>query len=176
MSVRMMKEDFKMSDMQVETVEAAAAEKPVENQPKAAPRAADAGFMAPETVREAVETGVTQAKQSYDRVKATAEEANESFEETIAAAMRGAGEFNEQVMAAFKADAYAQFDLVRDLARVGTPAEAFDLQGKFLHARLDAAQRRSAALAKLVNRVAEETAEPVREGVLQTIRALTPAA
>ncbi|MDP2622131.1 MAG: phasin family protein [Hyphomicrobiales bacterium] len=169
-----------MSDVQIETEEAAAEPRPVEKraerQPKVAARAADAGAMVPESVREAVETGVTQAKQSYDRVKASAEEATEALEETFAAAMRGASDFNEQVMAAFKADTRAQFDLVRDLARIETPAQAFELQGKFLNARIEAAQARSAALAKLVNRVAGETTEPVRESVLRTIRALTPAA
>jgi phasin len=169
-----------MSDMQIETEERAAQPKPVakpsEKQPKVAARAANAGPMVPESLREAVETGVSQAKESYDRVRASTEEATEALEETFAAAMRGASDFNDQVMEAFKADARAQFDLLRDLTGAGTPVEAFELQGKFLYGRIDAAQALSAALAKLVTRVAEETSEPVRSSVVRTIRAFMPAA
>lgn len=169
-----------MSDVQIETEEAAAepqpVEKPAEKQSKTAARAADSGPMVPDSVREAVETGVTQAKKSYDRVKASAEEATEALEESFAAAMRGANDFNEQVMDAFKTDARAQFDLVRDLAAAATPAEALELQSKFLYERIDAAQARSAALAKLVSRFTSEAAEPMRASVVRTIRALTPAA
>jgi len=189
-----------MSDAQVETVEAAkaakpaekkpevvaekpaemepktASAKPAEKQPKAAAPAPEAGPMVPESVREVVETSVTKAKESYEQAKATAEEATEALEETFAAAMRAANEFNEQIMAAFKDDASAQFDLMRDLTQVGTPVEAFELQGKFLRSRLEAVQARSTALAELVSRVTEETAAPTRESMLKTIRTLTPAA
>jgi hypothetical protein len=197
----MQEEDRKMSDAQIETVKAAKAAKPAEKQPeavatkpekqpRAAAPAAEALPMVPESMREAVETGVTRAKESYEMAKDTAEEATEALkdatealeettealEETFAAAMRGASHFNEQVMAAFKDEASAQLDLMRDLARIGTPLEAFELQGKFLRARLDAAQARGKALAEVCCRVAEDTAAPARESMLRTIRALTPAA
>lgn len=165
-----------MPDAQIGTVRAAAAAKPVERQPKPAARAADAGSMVPESVREAVESGVSQARQTYEQARATAEEATEALEEAFAAAMRGAGDFNDRIAAAFKDEACARFELVRDLARAGTPAAAFELQSRFLHTRLDAAQARNAAFAELVSRVAQETAEPVRETLLRTIRALTPKA
>jgi phasin len=152
-----------------------AAAKPTEKLAKVAAPAAEASLVAVESVREAVESGVTQAKESYERAKATAEESTAALEETFAAAIRGANDINEYVMAAFKDETRARFDLVRDLARAGTPLEAFELQGKFLRARLDAAQARGSALAKLVSRVSKETAEPARESMLRTIRTLTPA-
>lgn len=175
-----------MSDAKVENLKAAAkspekkqeaskASKPAEAAPQTAAAAEQVSPVVPEPVREAVEASVTQAKENYEQAKAVAEETTDALEESVAAAMRGANDFNEQLLAALKDEAFARYDLLRDLSRAGTPLEAFEIQGKYLRARLDAAQARSAAFAKLASRVTAEASEPARESMLKTVRALTPA-
>ena len=164
-----------MANVQVEAMPESRA-KTVGKQPKPASDVAEATHLVSEPVREVVESGVNQAKQAYEQYRSAAEEATETLEESFDAVMRGAREVGEQIAAAIKTDACAQFDLVRDLARAGTPAELLDVQSRFLNARIDTAGARMASFAKLANRIAEETGEPVRESVLRTIRTLTPAA
>jgi phasin len=77
--------------------------------------------------REFVEKGATRAEDAYRKTQAAAEETTKVMEQTYSAASKGAADFNLQLLDITQANMNAAFDFARQLTRVTSPSEFFEL-------------------------------------------------
>ena len=121
-------------------------------------------FEIPAAVRELAERSIRQAKEGYDRFKAAAEDATGVLEDTYSTMSKGFAEVSLKSLDTAKDNTNAAFDFARDLVNVRSFAEAVELQTAFVRQRLEAGIAQTRELATLVNKVANDSIRPVREG------------
>ena len=115
-----------------------------------------------EIVRKTTERTLEQTRAAYERMKTAAEDATGAIEATFTRTSLGFTEISTKTIDAFKANADAQFELVKALMGVKTPAEALTLQNDFLKTRLEVVKEQVAGITAVAQRVATEAAEPVK--------------
>jgi phasin len=119
-------------------------------------------FEVPEQMRALAEKGVSQARDNYAKFKDVAESQNSTIEAVFASASKGASEFSAKLMEATKANTTATLDFAQELIGVKTPSEAMELWTAFARKRFEAFTAYSKELAELSQKVATETAEPIK--------------
>lgn len=124
----------------------------------------------PEAFRDMAEKGVQQAKDTYARVKSAAEEATDLAEDTYATATKGAAEFNLKALEAMRINMNAAFDYTRAFLGAKTAAEAVELSTSHLRKQFEALAAQSKDLSALAQKVATETAEPIKAGVSKSFK------
>lgn len=162
-----------MSDIEKKTVDQQAEAKtaPAAKVSAEAAPAAEIKFAAaemPQFVRLAAEKSAFQAKEAYDAFRKAAEDTSGAIEDCVSNANKGATALNRQIIGAIKETASAQLDLASDLAGARTPAEALELQNRFIRARMEAATDRTQAIFRLFGEITLETAKPIRENATRT--------
>jgi phasin len=123
-----------------------------------------------ENVRTLVEKGLVDARARYSQAKVAAEEASAAVEASYGAARDGVVAFNLKAIDAIKADADANFDLLRSLATAKSASELVTLQTEFARKRFEAATARSKELAEFARKVADEAAAPIKAQVAKTFK------
>jgi phasin len=126
----------------------------------------------PAAYRELAEKSIAQAKQNYERTKATAEEANELFEATFTTAVRGASEYSLKLIENLRANTNANLDFARDLFAVKSASEAVELSSTHARKQFDTISLQGKELASLVEKVSNDTAEPIKAGFNKALRAV----
>jgi phasin len=119
----------------------------------------------PAAFREFAEKGVAQAKETYEKMKSAAEEATDVLEDTYANASKGASEYGLKVIEAARENTNAAFDFTTDLMTVKSFSEVIELSTTFARKQFEAVTEQSKELAAIAQKVAAETAEPIKEGV-----------
>jgi phasin len=142
---------------------------------KAAPKFEAPGFdpgkiEMPEMFREMAEKSVEQAKEGYARLRTTAEEATDLVEDTYLTATRGATEFSLKAVEALRANVNSNFDYVRQLLAAKSLSEAVELSSMHLRERFDALSTQAKDFSTLAQKVAAETAEPIKSSVNKTFK------
>ena len=120
-------------------------------------------FEMPTAFREMAEKGIAMAKESYDKMKSTAEEATDVLEETYSTATKGCSGYGLKVIEAGRANANASFDLMTELLTAKSYAEVVELSTAFMRKQFDAMTAQAKDLAEEVQKVATDTAEPIKE-------------
>ena len=124
----------------------------------------------PEAFRDMAEKGVQQVKDAYARIKSAAEEATDLAEDTYATATKGAAEFNLKALEALRVNMNAAFDYTREFLGAKTPAEALELSTSHLRKQFEALAAQTKDLSALAQKVATQTAEPIKAGVSKSFK------
>jgi phasin len=119
-------------------------------------------FEVPEQMRAFAEKGVSQARDSYAKFKDIAESHNSTIEAVFASASKGASEYSAKLMEMIKANTTARLDFAQELIGVKTPSEALELWTIHAKKQFEALTAYSKELAELSQKVAAETAEPIK--------------
>ena len=124
----------------------------------------------PAAFREIAEKSVSQAKESYEKMKAAAEEATDVLEETYATATKGSTEYGLKVLDAARANTNAAFDFFSEFITVKSLSEAVELSTAHARKQFEAVTAQTKELASLVQKVATDTAEPLKDSVSKAFK------
>jgi phasin len=119
-------------------------------------------FEVPEQMRAFAEKGVSQARDNYAKFKDVAESHNGTIEAVFASASKGASEFSAKLMEFMKANTSANLDFAQALIGVKSPSEAIELWSSHAKKQFEAFTASGKELAELTQKVATETAEPIK--------------
>ncbi len=117
----------------------------------------------PAAFRELAEKGIAQAKENYEKVKGAAEQTTEMLEETYSTASKGCTDYGLKVIEHARANSNAAFDLYGELLTAKSFAEVVEKSTAFMRAQFDAMTAQTKELADCAQKVAADTAEPVKE-------------
>ena len=119
-------------------------------------------FEVPEQMRAFAEKGVSQARDNYAKFKDVAESHNGTVEAVFSTASKGASEYSAKLMEMMKANSTATLDFAQALIGVKSPSEAMELWTAHAKAQYEAFTANAKQLAELSQKVATETAEPIK--------------
>ena len=117
----------------------------------------------PAAFREFAEKGIAQAKENYEKVKSAAEQATDVLEDTYSTASKGCCGYGLKVIEATRANSNAAFDLVADLMTAKSYAEVVEKSTAYMRAQFETMTAQAKALGEEAQKVATETAEPIKE-------------
>src|SRR5262245_61732905 len=115
--------------------------------------------------REFAEKGVAQAKENYERVKSAAEKATDVLEDTYSTASKGCASYGLKVIETTRANSDATFDLMTELMTAKSYSEMVELYSAFWRKQFDAMIAQAKELSEHAQKVATETAEPIKESI-----------
>ncbi len=121
-------------------------------------------FQLPEQVRAFAEKGVNQAREGYAKFKDAAETHNSTVEAVFNTATKGAAEVSATLLDIAKTNTNAGFDFAQSLIGVKSPSQAFELWSGFAKSQFETLTGQSKQLAELSQKIASETAEPIKTG------------
>jgi phasin len=98
-------------------------------------------------------------------MKAATEEATDLIEDSYATASRGFADYGLKMIEATRTNTNATFDYAAELFAVKSFAEAVELSTAHLRKQFDTMAAQSKELTALAQKVAAETAEPIKESV-----------
>lgn len=130
-------------------------------------------FEVPEQMRAFAEKGVSQARETYAKFKDAAETHNGTVEAVFATASKGASEYTAKLMEFARANTTAHLDFTQELLGTKSPTDAFQLWTGHARQQLETFQAQAKELVELSQRIASETAEPIKTGASKLY---TPAA
>jgi phasin len=119
-------------------------------------------FEVPEQMRAFAEKGVSQARESYAKFKDAAESHNGTIEAVFSSAHKGASEYTAKLMEFMKANTSAYLDFAQELLGAKSPTEAMELWTGHTRKQLEIFQAQAKELVEIGQRVAAETAEPIK--------------
>ncbi|WP_375157198.1 phasin [Bradyrhizobium sp. RDT46] len=119
-------------------------------------------FEVPEQMRAFAEKGVSQARESYAKFKDAAETHNGTVEAVFTSASKGASEYTAKLVEFMKANSNAQLDFAQQLFGAKSPSEALELWTGHTRKQFETLQSQAKELVELTQRVAAETAEPIK--------------
>ena len=124
----------------------------------------------PAAFREMAEKSVSQAKEAYEKMRSATEEATDMIEDTYATASKGASDYGLKCIEMARANTNATLDFFSSLMTVKSLSEAVELSTAHTRKQFEALTAQSKDLAALAQKVATETAEPVKEGVSKAFK------
>jgi len=119
----------------------------------------------PAAFREIAERGVAQCKDTYEKMKAAAEEATDVLETTYSTASKGASDYGLKVIEAARTNTNAAFDYASELIAAKTLSEIVELSSAHARKQFEALTAQGKELGALAQKVATETAEPIKAGM-----------
>ena len=125
-------------------------------------------FEVPTAFREFAEKGIAQAKENYDRVKSAAEKATDALEDTYSTASKGCASYGLKLIETTRANSDAAFDLMSELMTAKSYSEMVELSSAYLRKQFDALIAQTKELSEHAQKVAADTAEPMKESISTT--------
>jgi phasin len=122
----------------------------------------------PAAFREFAEKGVSQAKESYEKLKAAAEDATEVLEETYVHASKGAADYGLKVIEAARQNTNSVFDFYSEIMTAKSYSDVIELSTAHARKQFETFAAQSKELTALAQKVALETAEPIKTSVGKT--------
>ena len=119
----------------------------------------------PAAFREFAERGVAQAKDTYEKMKAAAEEATDVLETTYSTATKGASDYGLKVIEVARTNTNAAFDFAGEVMAAKTLSEVVELTSAHARKQFETLTAQSKELSALAQKVATETAEPIKSGM-----------
>ncbi|CAA0087776.1 Uncharacterised protein [Starkeya nomas] len=151
--------------------------------PKKAAKAATSAFEAalpkldipanlevPAVVREMAEKGVQSARDAYEKLKSSAEETTDLLEDAYSTASKGVAEYNAVALESLRTNVNAAFDYVGALLGAKSVSEAVELSTGHLRKQFDVLSAQAKELSTIAQKVATDTAEPIKASVEKTIK------
>ncbi|MGB8895739.1 MAG: phasin [Pseudolabrys sp.] len=125
-------------------------------------------FEVPTAFREIAEKGIAQAKENYEKVKGAAEQATDVLEETYSTASKGCASYGLKLVETTRANSDAAFDLMSELITAKSYSEVVELSSAYLRKQFDALVAQAKELAEHAQKVATDSAEPIKESISTT--------
>lgn len=125
-------------------------------------------FEVPTAFREIAEKGIAQAKENYEKVKSAAEQATDVLEETYSTASKGCASYGLKLVETTRANSDAAFDLMSELMTAKSYSEVVELSSAYLRKQFDALVAQAKELSEHAQKVAIDTAEPIKESISTT--------
>jgi phasin len=119
----------------------------------------------PAAFREFAERGVAQCKDTYEKMKAAAEEATDVLETTYSTASKGASDYGLKMIELARVNTNAAFDFAGELITAKTFSEVIELSSTHARKQFEAMTKQGKELGALAQKVATDTAEPIKNGV-----------
>jgi phasin len=119
----------------------------------------------PAAFREFAERGVAQAKDTYEKMKAAAEEATDVLETTYSTATKGASDYGLKMIEVARTNTNAAFDFAGEMMAAKTLSEMVELSSAHARKQFETLTAQSKELTALAQKVATETAEPLKAGM-----------
>jgi phasin len=119
----------------------------------------------PAAFREFAERGVAQAKDTYEKMKAAAEEATDVLETTYSTATKGASDYGLKIIELARSNTNAAFDFAGQVMAAKTLSEVVELTSAHARKQFETLSEQSKELGALAQKVATETAEPMKSGM-----------
>jgi phasin len=119
----------------------------------------------PAAFREIAEKGLATAKGNYEKFKTAAEEATETLETTYATATKGCSGYGLKVIESARVNSNAAFDLFGELLSAKSYSEVVELSTAYMRSQYDTVSAQTKDLAECAQKVATETAEPIKESL-----------
>ena len=119
----------------------------------------------PAAFREFAERGVAQAKDTYEKMKAAAEEATDVLETTYSTATKGTSDYGLKVIEVARTNTNAAFDFAGQIMAAKTLSEVVELTSAHARKQFEALTAQSKELGTMAQKVATETAEPIKSGM-----------
>ena len=120
---------------------------------------------APAAFRDMAEKGLSQAKDNYEKMKSAAEEATGVLESTYATAHKGAADYSLKVLELTRTNVNSAFDFAAELFGAKTFSEVVELSSAHARKQFETLSTQTKELTTLAQKVATETAEPIKEGM-----------
>ena len=124
----------------------------------------------PAAFREFAEKGVAQSKEAYEKFKVAAEENTAMLETVYTTASKGATEYGLKTIEIARANTDAVFNFVEAMFTVKSPSEFVELSTKHAREHFETLTGQGKELAGLAQKVATETAEPIKSGVSKAMK------
>ena len=124
----------------------------------------------PAAFREFAEKSVSQAKETYERMKSAAEEATDVLEDTYATASKGASDYGLKVIEAARVNTNANFDFLGQLLTLKSYSEFVELSTAHARKQFEAVTEQTKELTAAAQKLAAETAEPIKSGVTKAFK------
>jgi phasin len=125
----------------------------------------------PAGFREIAEKGVSQAKETYEKMKSVAEEATDVIEDAFATAAKGASDIGLKMIEAARENTNSAFDFAAQLMTVKSLSEVVELSTAQARKQYEAVTAQTKELAAIAQKVAVDTAEPVKESLGKVFKA-----
>jgi len=119
----------------------------------------------PAAFREFAERGVAQAKDTYEKMKAVAEEATDMLETTYSTASKGSSDYGLKMIEAARVNTDAAFDFFSEMITAKSLSEVIELSSAHTRKQFETLTKQSKELGTLAQKVATETAEPIKSGI-----------
>ena len=123
-----------------------------------------------ESVRTALEKGVTESRAAFARAKSSADEAANAFELSFVAAKDGVIAINAKALEALRANTEANLELIKASFAAKTLSDLIALQSEFARKQVDAVTVQFKDLGALAQKAMIELIEPVKEQVAKSFK------
>jgi phasin len=120
--------------------------------------------MAENTARDFAEKGTAYARDTLEKSKAAVEETQKVMGQAYTTASKGAVDFNLHLLEAAQANMNAAFDFARQLARVTSPTEFFELSAAHTRKQLETFTEQTKQLTTLAQKAVADPAHPFQTG------------
>jgi phasin len=119
----------------------------------------------PAAFREFAEKGVAQAKDNYEKIKSAAEQATDMLEETYSTASKGTSDYGLKLIETARANSNAAFNLFGELLTAKSYSEVVEKTTAYMRTQFETMTAQAKELAEHAQKVATETAEPIKETI-----------
>jgi phasin len=127
-------------------------------------------FEVPAAFREFAEKGVAQTRDAYAKMKAAAEQNTEMLETVYTNATQGSTEYGLKVIEIARFNTNAAFTFVEKLFGVKSPSELVEVATAHSRMQFETLTAQGKELGTLAQKVATETAEPIKSGVEKAMK------
>ena len=124
----------------------------------------------PAAFREFAEKGVEQTKANYEKFKAVAEENTEMLETVYSSATQGSTEYGLKMIEIARYNTNATFTFIEKLFGVTSPSQFIELATAHSRTQFETLSAQGKELGTLAQKVATETAEPIKSGVTKAMK------
>jgi phasin len=124
----------------------------------------------PAAFREFAEKGVAQTKDAYEKMKAAAEESTEMLETCYSTASKGSTEYGMKLIEIGRTNTNAAFDYFESLFGVKSASELVEVTTAHARSQFEALTAQGKELTALAQKVATDTAEPIKTGVSKAMK------
>ena len=124
----------------------------------------------PAAFREMAEKSVTQAKDNWEKMKAATEEATDMIETSYSTATKGAVRLRPGADRVARANTNAAFDFYSQIMTAKSLSEMVELSTAHARKQFEALTAQTKDLTALAQKVATETAEPIKAGMTKAFK------
>ena len=119
----------------------------------------------PVALRDLATEGFAQSKEAYNKAKSAADDAVALLTDMYATAMKGGADYGRKLIEIGHANAESAFEFAGKLLAVHSLSEMIELAATYTRERFETLSEQSRQLSIIAEKVAMETAEPIRDGI-----------